>query len=181
MKDNKEQVQSYLTRRVQGRVLGSAGFTLIEMILYITILAILIVVLSSILTTSLEIQSVGEATSSVTQDGRFILIRLSYDLGRASQITTPANLGDTGNSLQILIDGVNYIYVLDGNGNLQMTDGAGTDNLNSSETKVANLNFEKVGNVGGKETIIASFKVESRRESVRGTKEENFRTTIGLR
>src|SRR4030042_5852170 len=71
------------------------GFTLVEILLYMGLLAILLVVLTEILVSILAVKIEFEATSSVEQDSRFLLSRLFYDINRASAITTPGSIGSS--------------------------------------------------------------------------------------
>lgn len=158
----------------------SKGFTLIETSIYMAIFLIFILVLVEIFASIVEIRSESEATSAVTQDGRFILMRLSYDINRASAILIPANLGESSDMLKMTIDGDTYTYKLAGN-NLQITNSLGTDNLNSSETVISNLSFRKIGNPAGKETVKIKFTVTSRAQRKKGAEIRTFQTTVGRR
>src|SRR5260221_14701462 len=94
------------------------GFTIIEMLLYISLLTLFMVVLVQIFTSTLSAQLETESTSALTQDSKFILSRLSYDLSDASSVTTPGTLGQTSSTLQFVNNSVAYSYSLDANGNL---------------------------------------------------------------
>src|SRR3989344_4351467 len=93
---------------------SSKGFTLIETIIYMALLAIFLLTLTDILVSVLDVQLESQATSAVDIDSRFINSRLSFDVLRTSAITTPANLGDVSNSLVMTIGGSQYTYSLFG-------------------------------------------------------------------
>ena len=99
---------------------------------------------------------------------------------RASAITTPANLGDTANSLVATIGGVNYTYSLSG-GNLVLNDGSGGKNLNSSESTVAGISFQKLGSAGSKETIHVVYTLESVTLRASGKESRTIDTVFGRR
>lgn len=139
-----------------------------------------LIVLTDVVSTTLNVQTESEATSSVSEDGRFLLARLDYDIQRATSITTPAALGGTGPSLVAVIGGVNNTYALVG-GNLQLTNGTGTTNLNGSDSTISSLSFQKLGNSGGKETIRASYTVTSVAKTDQGQEARTFTTTFGRR
>jgi type II secretory pathway component PulJ len=144
------------------------GFTLPELLVYCGLLAILLVVITNVFMSILNLQLETETVSGQAQDGQYILSRLSYDLRRASSVTSPA-LGGTSASLSVIIDGVSYQYGLDGNNNLVV---AGQGQLNSFLTTVSDLSFTHLGTVGGEEdTIQIGFNLGDR----------FFQTTIGLR
>src|SRR3989338_4665964 len=131
------------------------GFTLLELVLYIGIFSILLMVFVQFFSSILDVGQESAAISSVNQDSQFILDRLSFDIHRAQSITTPGVLGEITNSLQIAIDGINYTYYL-GSGNLLLSNDSGINMLNGFDTTVSNVTFRKIGNIGGKDTIILS-------------------------
>lgn len=160
---------------------NSFGFSLLELIVYMGVFLVLITVITEIFLTILDTQLDATKTSSVDQNGRYILARLNYDIQHASSITTPASLGQTTNNLQIVIGGINYTYSVDSNGNLQITNNNGTDNLTGYDASASAVSFQRLGNSGGKNTIQISFTVAGR--TVRKTIIEikSFKTTIGTR
>lgn len=153
-----------------------SGFTLVEIILYMALVTIFTLTLTDIFVAILDVKTESEATSAVEQDGRFILARLAYDINRATTITNPLNLGDSTSSLTITVSVDTYDYSLN-NGNLQIN----SNNLNSSETSISNLQFTKMGNIGGKETISVQFTITSKTQRPSGPETRNFNTTIGRR
>lgn len=156
------------------------GFTIIEMVLYASLLSILLFILVSMLTVILDVRLESEATSSVEQDGRFIIARLAFDIHRASSIIVPSAVGAQESFLQISIDGVNYTYGLAA-GNMSITNNNGTDVLNSINTTIPSLTFTRIGN-GAKDTIRANVALTSRtRRSGAGFEQRTFQTTLSLR
>lgn len=114
------------------------GFTLVEMLIVIGIMSILVIILSqvfgSILTTKLR----SEATTAVAQDGRYLLTRLAYDIGRASDITSP-----TGSTLVLTIGGLDYVYTLS-NSTLVLSIGGGpAEALSSLNSRLSSLSFTR--------------------------------------
>jgi prepilin-type N-terminal cleavage/methylation domain-containing protein len=157
-----------------------AGFTLIELLMSMALMGMFLVVLTDVVSSTLDVQTESEAVSSVSEDGRFVLARLDYDIQRATSITTPAALGASGSSLVLVIGGVNNTYALSG-GNLQLTNASGSTNLNSNDSTVSGLSFQKVGNSGGKETIRVSYTVTSVAQTDQGQDARSFTTTFGRR
>lgn len=157
------------------------GFTLVELIIYSSILSVFILILTDILVSVVGTQLSTQSTSSVAQDGRYIYTRLTYDINRAQSVSVPLNLGNTSNSFVLNISGTTYTYALNG-GNLQITDPTGTYSLNSSDTKLSNLQFKRIGNVNGKHTFQFTFTVAGRILLPGGRIDsEAFQTTAGLR
>ncbi len=156
------------------------GFTLLELVLYIGIFSILLMVFVQFFSSILDVGQESAAISSVNQDSQFILDRLSFDIHRAQSIASPGALGEITNSLQIVIDGINYTYYL-GSGNLLLSNDSGINMLNGFDTTVSNVTFRKIGNIGGKDTIVIGLTLTSKvlRKGVAEVK--NFQTAIGLR
>ncbi|OGD85669.1 hypothetical protein A2164_03085 [Candidatus Curtissbacteria bacterium RBG_13_35_7] len=156
------------------------GFTLVELIIYMGLLGIFLIILTDIFVSMLNVKGKTEAVSYVEQDGRFILSRFGYDIPQASSITIPQNLGESGNSLVMVVNGSTYTYSLVSN-NLQLNNGSTTENLNSSETEITAITFQKIGNSGGKNTVKIQFTIESITQTTTGAETKTFTTTIGRR
>ncbi|OGD82842.1 hypothetical protein A3J17_05115 [Candidatus Curtissbacteria bacterium RIFCSPLOWO2_02_FULL_40_11] len=156
------------------------GFTLVELIIYMGLLAIFVITLTDVLVSILDIQLESQATSAVEQDSRLIIGRMGYDIPRATAIITPANRGDSANTLELDIGGVTYKYQINAN-NLLLDDGNGSLNLNGSETIISNLLFQKIGNAGGKNTVRVTFTIQSVAAPDSDPEVKNFVTTIGRR
>lgn len=162
------------------RNLGQQGVTLVEMLLVMGLLGIFLVVLTSIFTATLDVQNQSQSYSATISDGRFIMARLNYDIARATAITTPAALGGSGATLVLTVGGSPYTYTLSGSA-LQLTDATGTANLNGGGATVSNLNFQRLGNVGGKDTIRYSFKLTSTAIDKSGADTMTFTSTAERR
>lgn len=160
-----------------------AGFTLIEIIIYMALLAIFLLTLTDIFVSILDVQLESDATSAVEQDGRFILSRMAYDIPHASSIETPPQIGQTRSNLRMTIGGVTYEYAENG-GNLQLINDLGTNSLNSSESVISNPSFQRIANSavsGTKDTIKIQFTITSKTERTGGPEVRIFQTTIGRR
>ena len=158
------------------------GFTLIELLIYMGLLSIFLVVLSQIFGTVLDAQLESQSTSAVHRDGRFILSKLTYDIHKAQSIVTPAAIGNQSTNLQLTIDGINYTYSVY-NGNLEITNGVETNNLNSGDTSVSGLSFTRVGNTvaNAKNTVQITYTITSKIVRPKGMETKDFQTTIGIR
>lgn len=156
------------------------GFTLIELLIYMGMLSIILVVLSQIFGSVLDAQLESQSTSAVHRDGRFILSKLTHDIHKAQSIVDPAAIGEQSIDLQLTIDGINYIYRIS-NGNLEVDNGVEANNLNSGDTTVSNLNFTRIGNTGGKNTLQITYTITSKAVRPKGQEIKDFKTTIGIR
>lgn len=145
------------------------GFTLVELLIYIGLLAILMAILTRLFTGITDVQLTSEATGAVEEDSRYIYSRLAYDIPRAT------NIVGTGSSLILLINGVANTYSISGN-NLVLANDAGVNQLNSIGSGVTNLSFTQVGN-----SVQIAFTITSTIESSGGPDTRNIETTIALR
>lgn len=156
------------------------GFTFVELSLFMGIFAILLLMLTAIFFDALEVRREIEATSAVSQDGSYILSRLQYDIARAESIVLPSAPGEQGNVLQLTIDGITYSYAHQ-NDAITLTRNGTTDALNGTETTISNLNFLRLGAVGGKNSIRISFTTTSKTLRPKGPEIVNFQTTVNQR
>lgn len=162
------------------RQIGQKGVTLVEMLIVMGLLSIFLLVMTTIFTSTLDVQNQSNTYSSVLSDGRFIMARINYDIAISTTITTPTTLGVTSTSLVLTTATNSFTYALSG-GNLQLTDNTGTANLNSSGTVVSNLSFTKLGNTGGKNTTRYTFTLTSTSKHDGTTDSQTFTSTAGRR
>ncbi|CAN5209357.1 hypothetical protein BH09PAT2_BH09PAT2_05210 [soil metagenome] len=156
------------------------GFTLIELILFMGLFSVLMVVLLRVFTTIIEQQAEVESYSAVESDRLYLLSRLGYDIARATAITVPSAVGNQGQTLTLTIGGLNYTYTLT-SGNLTLTTPSGTDILNQFGTTITTLNFRRLGNVNGKNTINFSMTIRSKISRPQGFETKTINTTFGTR
>lgn len=157
------------------------GFTIVELVIYMGLMSILLLVLSDLFVSVLNIQSESEATSVIQQDGRYLLAKLNFDLTRVHSVTTPT-LGATTPNLVVTISGQTYAYQLNGSNLTLSINGASADQLNSYASKVSNLTFTRIGNgIGKEDTIRINFDLTSVVIRETGPQTTNFLTTVGLR
>ncbi len=156
------------------------GFTLVELILYGALLMILIYVLTDVFTSALDVQLESQGTSSVEQDGRFILSRLNNDILNAQTVIIPALPGSQSATLQLTTGNINYVYSLV-SGNLQLVNNNGTDTLNSFDTTVSGLTFQRFGNNNRNDTIKIVFTLTSKATRTSGPNRQTFQETVAPR
>jgi len=128
------------------------GVTLVEVLITMGLLSVFLVILTTIFTSSVDVQSQTSSYAAITTDGRFVLSRLEYDIRRASAITTPASLGGTDSSLVLTIDGDTYTYSVT-SGRLQLDINGTADYVTSEQSTISGLNFQKLGTSGGTESV----------------------------
>ncbi len=158
----------------------SQGFTLIEMMITIGLLSIFLVVLATLFTASIDVQTRSRTYSAVSNDGRFLLAQLDYDITRASAVTTPAALGASASSLVLTISGNTYTYAIS-SGRLQLTDNTGADYLTSSDDIISGLSFTKIGNSGGLETVRYTFTLAGPSTTASNNNSQTLTSTVERR
>lgn len=156
------------------------GFTLIELVLFMGLFSIILGILVNLFSVIVDAQMEVQSTSAVESDSKFITTRLMHDIQRAESILTPATLGAQTATLNLSISGTDFQYALS-NGNLELTEGTDVDNLNSAETNVTSISFQRLGNIGGKNAVKVSFSISGRNPSAAGSEMKIVTTTIGLR
>lgn len=156
------------------------GSTLIELVLYMGIFSMLLGMLLTVFSSILSVQLESEASSSVTMDGTYILNRLSYDVGRAQSIVLPASPGQSGNTMEVFIDGQSYTYQ-ESNGTLTLVAGSAIDTLTGVGTNLSLLSFTRLGNPNGKHSVRVSYTLTSSTRTFQGPRVQSFQTTMTLR
>ena len=156
------------------------GFTIIEMLMYMGLLSILLIIMVDLLAASLDIQLESQATSSVDQDGKFIINRLVNDIHRAQTIAYPSLGATQSGTLQLIIDGENYTYSTN-SGSFVIASGSASDSLNSFNTTAPSVFFKRFGNSGGKNALQVTIIIKSKTSKTSGTETKTMQTTVGLR
>jgi type II secretory pathway pseudopilin PulG len=160
------------------------GATLIELLIYFSILSILLVIVIDLMLRSGEFSLETSTRSSLQEDARFIVNRLTFDIHQADSISNPGSLGESGGTLILAVGADTHTYTLAGTSlEYQETVGASTTtaNLNSNQTQVNSLTFERLGNLGGKPTIKVTFELETTKREKGGPKQKTFETVVGTR
>ena len=170
--------------KILDKVKSGAGFTLVELLLYIGLFSILLVTLFQLFTSIIDTQIESQSSSSVFLDGQYILNRFRYDMQRAKNIITPSSSSEQGTVAKLSIENTTYIYSL-ADGNLILTDefASTAGQLNSLDTTVSNLNFTRINDTQAKnsDTITFFFRLTSKATKRGESKAENFKTTVGIR
>ncbi len=156
------------------------GFTIVEMIVYMGLLTVMMVILTRMFTGILDMQLSSTAVGEVEEDSRYVFGRLAYDIGRASDIVTPASPGDSAATLVLTIAGVANTYAISEN-SLLLANNEGSHNLTSFGSAISNLTFTRLGNPGEKNSIHVQFTIDSTTQTVPPLPSKTLETTIALR
>lgn len=153
---------------------------MVELLLYMFLLSMMLVVISDIFISGLQLKADSESTSNLEQDAKYIIKRLNYDMNRSSSVTTPTTVGTSQSSLTIVIGGENYTYSTSSS-NFVLTNNSGTNNLNSGLTTVSGMNFQRLANPSGKDIIKLQFTLTSQVATKAGNRTKTVVTSIGRR
>jgi prepilin-type N-terminal cleavage/methylation domain-containing protein len=163
------------------------GFTLIELLVYIALTSILIAIMSQVFLATVAIRLESQNTTSVQQDARYMLSRISYDIRRATAINAPV-LGQQASSASMLIreNGADMVYSYSLSGaDLILTVGTQSAQLNSDGSRVTSLSISRIGNSatipGANDTLSIMLTLSDRGETQISSQTLQVRTTVGLR
>jgi len=161
------------------------GFTLIEFLLYITIVATVVLIAGGIGLNVLLGKAKLSALQEVSQNARFSIEKIAYEVRNAEAINSPApGLASSTLSLQMAVAGVNPTVFDLSNGVLRIQEGTSDAiNLTSSEVTVSSVQFLNVSYSGTPGTVRVEMTVtftnpDNRQEY---TVEQTFYTTANVR
>lgn len=159
---------------------GSAGFTLVEMLLYMGLVLVFLVVISNVFVSILENQRENIGRSAVVEQGQFLIARLSYDLAEAEVVTTPATPGDQAAQVVLTQAGQTVTYAI-ADGLLQRTHNGQTLALHTNDITIDTFQVTRVGTVDGTPTFRIVLTINAVAPTTPATKTRTFTTTVGLR
>ena len=168
------------------------GFTLLETLIYFTLLSIILLIVVDLFFRISENSLESSSKSAVEIEGEYVLNRIAYDIHRFDTVggdilLGPLDPGDSTPWLIITIDGVNYIYVQDpgiftGNEIVFGESFVVADRLTSNSVRVSELSFTHISNPGGKPTIKVDFTLHSTKPFKNGDFEaRNFESVFSIR
>lgn len=122
------------------------GFSLIELLLYISMTAIVVLVISGLLYTILQSKVKNQTIAEVEQQGALAVQIISQTIRNSQSINTPTS-GSSGNSLSLaqVSASVNPTVFDLSNGSLRITEGTGSAvSLTNSRVSVSGLTFQNL-------------------------------------
>jgi Tfp pilus assembly protein PilW len=136
----------------------NSGFTLVELLLYITIASVIVGVVSSFLMMILSSQVKNQAVAEVEQNGRRATRLIAQAIRNSTNINSPAISAATSSSLSLQMADAskNPTIFNTSNGYIFITEGTSTTlNITSPRTVVSNLIFTNM--TGKKEKGVIDF------------------------
>jgi len=161
----------------------SKGFTLIELILYISLFVFIFAALFASLNIFYSNKIKNRTILEVEQQGQIVSLLLGQEIRNAQSIISPL-IGATDNSLSLehlnfLKSPINF-YILDNK--LVVSENGDLFDLTNSKVLVENLVFENNSTIGGTQSIYFSFDISYNSSSNKKEYEynKNFFATVNL-
>ncbi len=124
---------------------GNKGFSLLELLIYVAILAVLVVIVANTFISLSRGSGQSQARSEVDSALKFAAELIKQDIKNASAITTPAS-GGSSSSLTLTRGGATIVYDV-ASGVLRRTVNAGApQNITGSNITVSSPTFTRVEN-----------------------------------
>lgn len=140
------------------------GFTLIELMLYVSVASILLLAASVLLSVMLAARIKGAVIAEVEQEGTYVAQIIAQTARNSTSITSPS-AGATGSSLTLVVPtGALSPTVFDlSAGALRITEGAtaAVPLTNVSRVTVSGLTVQNLSRSGTKGTVTAQYTVTS--------------------
>lgn len=162
-----------------------AGFTLMELLLYMLIFPTLLLIIYSIFGSIIDSQLESKSYSSIDLDTRYIQTKLAYDFQSAdsadninNSIILPAT-GSAGDTLKIKINSITHTYLASTSGRLVLYNPT-LDSLTSSDSSISALTFQRIGPGLNTDTIKVDFTIKSNIKRKSGTDLQNFTSTFAM-
>ena len=155
------------------------GFSLVETLVYFTLLSIILLVLTDLFLSLSE--SFLESRSKVTieTEGEYAIRRMVYDIRRTDSIVSPINPGGVSSTLELDINGINHTYSLN-NSTIKLDDGQ-VNSLTSNTVSVQQLTFTNISTASAKPTVRINFSLDSTTTTKAGVESKDFETVVSLR
>ena len=158
----------------------TAGFSLVELIIYVGLSLVILTVITSLFISVLESQTRSQIGSVLEQDGKYIISKLSYEITQADDLVIPANLSQQSSQLQLTSSGQTVSFSLSGQ-TLSLSKNLNTYKLHSPEIEVSSFQVTRLGNVDGQQALTINLTLTSLNQTAGGPSTKDYQTTVSLR
>lgn len=171
-------------RRLTAR--NREGFSLLELLIYVAVLSIVMVMISSTFIALNRGSSQSEIRSEVNSNLRFAIEKIGQDVRAASSVSTPATAGATSTTLVLMVSSATTTYDVS-SGQLRRQVGTSTPEVLTSDAVTVNTpvftRLENTNTVLGKTivSIEADLTIQNSGTSPDETFSARKRTTVSLR
>lgn len=151
-------INNNLLSNTKNLPVGRRGFTLVEVLLYVSIFGTIITTISFFLYTMLSMQVKNQAISEVEQQGIQVMQMIMQTTKDARGINSPTSGNDTSLSLDVIVP-ANDPTVFDlSSGVIRIKEGSGSAiNLTSNRVEATDLIFQNLSKTGTLGTIRIEF------------------------
>jgi prepilin-type N-terminal cleavage/methylation domain-containing protein len=157
-----------------------SGFTLIEMLIAVSIFSVVIVAFIGILVEVVQVQVQSSSSVAVNQESQFLLQKLQYYIESASLVNIPTSTPATALQLFMASSSADptSITLSGGTVYLQQPVGSSSQALTSNKVSVSNLSFVRNANPPGHDVVSVSFTMAYNTPSVFQAFSRFFQTSI---
>jgi len=134
----------------------SRAFTLIELLLYVSLSGVIIFTTTMLLMSVLDARAKNQTILTVDSEGAKAMTIINQTVRNATAINLPANSGDTGAELRLNGSTIRFSLT---NGIIQMYDNGDTIPLTSCKVTISNLQFRNLSGTSTPGNIDTTFTV----------------------
>jgi len=125
---------------------NSAGFTLMELVIYLGIVSFVTVLLAASMSNLLGGRGKTQSQQRVSESIQFLSDRITDDIRQATSISVPATSGAQGSTLTMLVANASVTYTLTGTTVTRQSGVASAEAITPSDVAVTALNFQRLEN-----------------------------------
>lgn len=146
-----------MTRRISSR--QSPGFTLLELLLYVSLVSIILLIISMFVSALLQSRVKNQTIAEVEQQGLFVMQTMTQTTRNALTVTAPATGTSAAAATLTVLDGTKSPTIFDLSGGVvRITEGAGTAvPVTSSRLTASALMFQNFSASGTPGTMRIQF------------------------
>lgn len=158
----------------------SAGFTILELLIFAAVLTLIVVAFITILVTLTRVQVRQTAAGEVNQQSQFLLQTIQYYVERSSLVDLNGNAATSTLKLRMTASSSDptYLYLSAGTVYLKETDGGTAQPLTSSRVTVSDLLFTKREHQYAPDSVSAAFTVAYNTSNVAEQFSQTLNTAI---
>jgi prepilin-type N-terminal cleavage/methylation domain-containing protein len=155
------------------------GFTLVEMLIAISIFAVIAISSIGILIVVTQVQVQSSSTAAVTQESQFLLQKLQYSIATASLVDIPTSTATSTLKLRMTSSSSDPMYITLASGTVYLQQGGGAlQPLTSKKVSVSGLSFARRANPPGHDAVSVSYTVAYNTTNIAQAFSQLFQTTI---
>lgn len=125
----------------------SAGFSLIELLIYISIIAVFSSMLASMFIVLGRSRGQLEARAEVNQALRFVSEKINQDIRAATSVTTPASAGTSSSTLVLVVGGSTITYRATSGILERQVDALSPEPMTADVVSVSSIRFTRTENI----------------------------------